>query len=56
MPTARMSSCRSLRSVLSRDITDETASGAKTSVLGLQLHAGQPMTVPFKDLILTTGK
>ena len=38
------------------DVTDETAIGAKTGVLALQLHAGAPMTVQFKDLILTTGK
>ncbi len=36
------------------DVTDETTVGAKTGVLALQLHAGQPMTVQFKDLILTT--
>ncbi len=36
------------------DVTDETAVGAKTGVLGLQLHAGQPMTVQFKDIILKT--
>jgi len=36
------------------DVTDETAVGAKTGVLGLQLHAGQPMTVQFKDIVLKT--
>ncbi len=36
------------------DVTDETAAGAKTGLLGLQLHAGQPMTVQFKDIILKT--
>ena len=36
------------------DVTDETAIGAKTGVLALQLHAGQPMTVQYKDIILTT--
>ena len=36
------------------DVTDETAVGAKSGVLGLQLHAGQPMTVQFKDIVLTT--
>lgn len=36
------------------DVTDETAIGAKTGVLALQLHAGQPMTVQFKDIILKT--
>ncbi|MEA3213465.1 MAG: hypothetical protein QOE70_6522 [Chthoniobacter sp.] len=36
------------------DVTDETTVGAKTGVLALQLHAGAPMTVQFKDLILKT--
>jgi hypothetical protein len=38
------------------DVTDETAIGAKKGVLALQLHAGQPMTVQFKDLVLSTDK
>ena len=38
------------------DVTDETAVGAKTGLLGLQLHAGQPMTVQFKDIVLKTEK
>ena len=36
------------------DVTDETAAGAKTGVIGLQLHAGKPMTVQFKDMVLKT--
>jgi hypothetical protein len=36
------------------DVTDETAVGAKKGVLALQLHAGQPMTVQFKDIVLKT--
>ena len=36
------------------DVTDETEVGAKKGVLALQLHAGDPMTVQFKDLILKT--
>ena len=36
------------------DVTDETAIGAKKGILALQLHAGQPMTVQFKDLVLKT--
>ena len=36
------------------DVTDETAAGAKSGLLGLQLHAGKPMTVQFKDLVLKT--
>ena len=38
------------------DVTDQTAVGAKTGVLALQLHAGPPMTVQFKDIVLQTGK
>ncbi len=34
------------------DVTDETAIGAKNGVLALQLHAGDPMTVQFKDIVL----
>lgn len=34
------------------DVADETAIGAKSGVLALQLHAGKPMTVQFKDLVL----
>ena len=36
------------------DVTDDTSVGAKKGVLALQLHAGKPMTVQFKDLILKT--
>ena len=32
------------------DVTDETAIGAKTGILALQLHAGPPMNACFKDL------
>jgi hypothetical protein len=38
------------------DVTDETAVGAKKGVLALQLHAGQPMKVEFKDLVLKEVK
>ncbi len=37
---------------LTVDVTDETAEGAKKGVLALQLHAGPPMQVEFKDIIL----
>jgi len=37
------------------DVTDETAIGAKTGILALQLHAGKPMTVQFKDIVLKTA-
>ena len=36
------------------DVIDETAIGAKTGVLALQLHKGTPMTVQFKDVVLKT--
>jgi hypothetical protein len=36
------------------DVTDETAAGAKNGILALQLHAGQPMTVQFKEIVLKT--
>ena len=36
------------------DVTDETAAGAKSGILALQLHAGAPMTVQFKDIVLKT--
>jgi hypothetical protein len=38
------------------DVTDETAIGAKKGILALQLHAGQPMKVEFKDLVLKETK
>jgi len=34
------------------DVTDESSAGAKSGVLALQLHAGSPMEVQFKDLTL----
>lgn len=38
---------------LTVDVTDETAEGAKKGILALQLHAGPPMQVQFKDILLT---
>ena len=38
------------------DVTDETAVGAKKGILALQLHAGAPMKVEFKDLVLKETK
>ena len=32
----------------------ETAIGTKTWILALQLHAGEPMTVKYKEIVLTT--
>jgi hypothetical protein len=37
---------------LAVDVKDETKEGAKAGVLGLQLHAGPPMTVQFKNLAM----
>jgi hypothetical protein len=34
------------------DVTDETAVGAKKGLLALQLHAGPPMVVQVKDIVL----
>ncbi len=39
---------------LTIDATDETAEAPKKGVLALQMHAGPPMQVQFKDLTLTT--
>ncbi len=42
-----------LNGKISVDVTDEeTAKAAKKGVLALQLHAGPPMTVQFKDIVL----
>ena len=35
------------------DVTDETAEGAKKGILAFQLHAGSPMQIQFKDILLT---
>jgi len=36
------------------DVTDESTAGARKGVLAFQLHAGAPMTVQFKDIVLKT--
>lgn len=41
---------------LTIDVTDETAEAPKKGVLALQMHAGPPMQVQFKDIVLTTKK
>ena len=41
-----------INSVQTIDVDDQTTTGAKKGVLALQLHAGTPMTVQFKDLVL----
>ncbi len=38
---------------LTVDVKDDSKEGAKTGRLGLQLHAGPPMTVQFKAIALT---
>lgn len=38
------------------DVTDNTTVGAKTGIIALQLHAGPPMTVQFKDVVLKTAE
>lgn len=38
---------------LTVEVTDETAEAAKSGVIAFQLHAGPPMQVEFKDIILT---
>ena len=38
------------------DVTDESSVGAKSGVLALQIHAGAPMTVQFKDIVLKDAK
>ena len=35
------------------DVTDETAEAARKGVLALQLHAGPPMQVQFKEILYT---
>ncbi len=37
---------------LTVDVTDETAEAPKSGILALQLHAGSPMQVQFKELML----
>jgi Domain of Unknown Function (DUF1080) len=36
------------------EVEDNTAEGAKQGLLALQLHAGPPMQVQFKDIVLIT--
>jgi hypothetical protein len=39
---------------LTVDVTDETAEAAKSGVIAFQLHAGPPMQVQFKEIVLKT--
>ncbi len=36
------------------DVLDESSKGAKSGILALQLHAGAPMQIQFKDIVLKT--
>lgn len=38
---------------LTVDVTDDTAEAAKKGVIALQVHAGPPMQVEFKDIVLS---
>ena len=38
------------------DVTDEHEKGAKEGILAFQIHAGPPMVVEFKDVVLKTLK
>lgn len=37
------------------DVTDKDPAGAKTGVIGLQIHQGPAMVVQFKDMVLKTS-
>jgi hypothetical protein len=39
---------------LTIDVTDETTEAPKSGVIAFQMHAGAPMQVQFKDIVLTT--
>ena len=38
------------------DVTDQDSRGAKEGVLAFQMHAGPPMVVEFKDIVLKAAK
>ena len=38
------------------DVTDQAPRGAKEGVIALQMHAGPPMVVEFKELVLRSAK
>jgi len=40
---------------LTVDVTDETAEAAKKGIIAFQLHAGSPMQIQFKDIVLSPG-
>jgi hypothetical protein len=42
-----------INGLLTVDVTDNTAEAPKTGVIALQMHAGPPMKVQFKDIVLT---
>jgi len=39
---------------LTADVTDKSAEAPKKGVIAFQVHAGAPMKVQFKDIVLTT--
>ncbi len=39
---------------LTADVTDKSAEAPKSGVIALQIHAGAPMKIQYKDLVLTT--
>jgi hypothetical protein len=39
---------------LTVDVSDETAEAPKSGVIAFQMHAGDPMKVQFKDIVLST--
>jgi len=45
-----------INGVATAEFTDETDVGARRGILALQLHAGPPMVVQFKDILLREAK
>jgi hypothetical protein len=45
-----------INGLLTVDVTDETAEAPKSGVIAFQMHAGPPMKVQFKDIVLSTGE
>lgn len=43
-----------INGLLTADVTDNTAEAPKAGVIALQIHAGAPMKIQFKDIVLTT--
>ncbi len=45
-----------INGIATAEVMDESTAGAKTGIIALQLHAGKPMTVQFKDIVLKTAE